>query len=336
MVKQALSGSQINEIIRRSAVLNGDTRPFKPAICEGQRRIDSHAYRQRLAALRIRGATTHDSDKENPQRRQYAQRKYKEFSPPRRTASPDQLANRESRRSERWDRERFETEQNRNRYTEPGIRERFVEPRERDRVRYNREIELAKFRLEQLQTRKDEAVEQGDNDRAADLQYYAISEQEALIKDLESKRKALDHFYSSDNSRSRSCSSSRGRYRQSETRIERERERDRDYYDPIPVWERYEESEVEPEYYYRRTVKERDVERDERYEPPESDGKSLKFDVNLLSLASRPNKISSTCKPELVSIETSRRYTGDSGGETVVLTTGLKDQPSHPGHLRWM
>lgn len=86
---------------------------------------------------------------------------------------------------------------------------------------------------------------------------------------------------------------------------------------------------------------------DEIYEPPEREGKSLKFDVNLHSLASdindnqatkapRPNNPSSIGKPEILSIEASRRYTGDSGGETVVLTTGLKTSISQPGHLRWM
>jgi hypothetical protein len=84
----------------------------------------------------------------------------------------------------------------------------------------------------------------------------------------------------------------------------------------------------------------------EEYEPPEKRGKSLKFDVNLLSLASdikdnqgtkvpRPTKTPSINKPETVLIETSQRYT-DSGGETVVLTTGLRDLTSKLGHLRWM
>ncbi|KAH8802972.1 hypothetical protein F5884DRAFT_903578 [Xylogone sp. PMI_703] len=77
------------------------------------------------------------------------------------------------------------------------------------------------------------------------------------------------------------------------------------------------------------------------------EGKSLKFDVNLLSLASdikdsqankisRPSKPLNIDKPDIVSIETSRRYTEDSDEETVVLTTTLKSLSSQPGHLRWV
>jgi hypothetical protein len=84
----------------------------------------------------------------------------------------------------------------------------------------------------------------------------------------------------------------------------------------------------------------------EEYEPPEERGKNLKFDVNLLSLASnikddqaskapRPTKTPSINKPEIMLIESSQRYT-ESGGEAVVLTIGLRDSSSQLGHLRWM
>jgi hypothetical protein len=315
-------------------------------------------------------------DTDERQRRRAREDEYEEYSPPRRTASPEPLDTRESRRSERWDRERFETERGQNRDTEPYVRERFVGLRERNRARYDRDIESAKNKLEYLRTKKKEATRQGDDSRAADLQYYSIQEQEALLKTLEKNKEIEERnrTYYDDQSRARARSRSRGRYREPEIRIERERERE--YYDypppPLsrygerivdpkyygspppspPVRERYREPEIERDHSYHRTHNPRVVtsERDERreeYEPPESGGKSLKFDVNLLSLFNdikndqmtkvpRPNKTPSTDKPEIVSIETSRRYTGDSDGETVVLTTSLKAQSSLPGHLRWM
>ena len=53
-------------------------------------------------------------------------------------------------------------------------------------------IQEAKVKLDQLRVKKDEATRMGDDSRAADLQYYAIPEQEAFIKSLEREKKDAD------------------------------------------------------------------------------------------------------------------------------------------------
>jgi ATP-dependent Clp protease ATP-binding subunit ClpB len=67
------------------------------------------------------------------------------------------------------------------------LREKYESERRR-----GKEIQEAKMKLEQLKVRKDEATRMGDDSRAADLQYYAIPEQEALIKQLEKDKAAAD------------------------------------------------------------------------------------------------------------------------------------------------
>jgi ATP-dependent Clp protease ATP-binding subunit ClpB len=67
------------------------------------------------------------------------------------------------------------------------LREKYESERKR-----GRDIQEAKVKLEQLRVRKDEATRMGDDGRAADLQYYAIPEQEALIKSLEKDKAAAD------------------------------------------------------------------------------------------------------------------------------------------------
>lgn len=53
-------------------------------------------------------------------------------------------------------------------------------------------IQEAKVKLDQLRVKKDEATRIGDDSKAADLQYYAIPEQEQFIKALEKEKKAAD------------------------------------------------------------------------------------------------------------------------------------------------
>jgi hypothetical protein len=109
-----------------------------------------------------------------------------------------------------------------------------------------------------------------------------------------------DRTYYEDRSRS----PSRQRYREPLY----EREREREYYDPP----REPYNRRSPS---RRVIVEETYESQEEYGPPEKRGKSLKFDVNLLSLASNikdnqaikvlhPTKASSIDKPEIVLIET--------------------------------
>lgn len=56
--------------------------------------------------------------------------------------------------------------------------------------RRGKEIQEAKTKLDQLKVKLEDAIRMGDNQRAADIQYYAIPDQEAAIKRLE-KQKAL-------------------------------------------------------------------------------------------------------------------------------------------------
>ena len=67
------------------------------------------------------------------------------------------------------------------------MREKYESERKR-----GKDIQEAKVKLDQLRVKKDEATRQGDDSRAADLQYYAIPEQEDLIKKLEKDKKSAD------------------------------------------------------------------------------------------------------------------------------------------------
>jgi ATP-dependent Clp protease ATP-binding subunit ClpA len=75
------------------------------------------------------------------------------------------------------------------------LREKYDSERSRGKA-----IQEAKQKLDQLRVRLDEANRSGDDSRAADLQYYAIPEQETFIKSLEKEKKAADAALShSDN-----------------------------------------------------------------------------------------------------------------------------------------
>jgi ATP-dependent Clp protease ATP-binding subunit ClpB len=74
------------------------------------------------------------------------------------------------------------------------LREKYESERKRAKA-----IQEAKLKLDQLRVKKDEATRMGDDGRAADLQYYAIPEQEALIKKLEKEKAAADAALSSSN-----------------------------------------------------------------------------------------------------------------------------------------
>ena len=75
------------------------------------------------------------------------------------------------------------------------LREKYESERSRGKA-----VQEAKQKLDQLRVRLDEANRSGDDSRAADLQYYAIPEQEAFIKSLEKEKKAADAALShSDN-----------------------------------------------------------------------------------------------------------------------------------------
>lgn len=67
------------------------------------------------------------------------------------------------------------------------LREKYDQERARGRA-----IQEAKIKLEQLKVKKDDATRLGDDERAADLQYYAIPEQEKFIKSLEKEKAASD------------------------------------------------------------------------------------------------------------------------------------------------
>ncbi|KAK3950645.1 P-loop containing nucleoside triphosphate hydrolase protein [Pseudoneurospora amorphoporcata] len=62
---------------------------------------------------------------------------------------------------------------------------------ERERQR-GKDIQEAKLKLESLRVKAEDASRMGDHSRAADLQYYAIPEQEAVIKKLEKEKAAAD------------------------------------------------------------------------------------------------------------------------------------------------
>ncbi|KAH8673940.1 P-loop containing nucleoside triphosphate hydrolase protein [Xylariales sp. PMI_506] len=65
------------------------------------------------------------------------------------------------------------------------LREKYESERRR-----GKDIQEAKVKLDQLKVKAEDAARMGDHARAADLQYYAIPEQETVIKKLE-KEKAL-------------------------------------------------------------------------------------------------------------------------------------------------
>jgi ATP-dependent Clp protease ATP-binding subunit ClpB len=67
------------------------------------------------------------------------------------------------------------------------LREKYESERKR-----GKEIQEAKQKLEQLEIRKEEAIRMNDTGRAADLQYYAIPEQEAFIKQLQKEKNQAD------------------------------------------------------------------------------------------------------------------------------------------------
>lgn len=71
------------------------------------------------------------------------------------------------------------------------LREKYESERKRGKA-----IQEAKVKLDQLKAKRDEATRMGDTSRAADLQYYAIPEQEAFIKDLEKQKLAADQALS--------------------------------------------------------------------------------------------------------------------------------------------
>ncbi|KHJ30131.1 putative heat shock protein [Erysiphe necator] len=72
------------------------------------------------------------------------------------------------------------------------LREKYESERARGKA-----IQEAKIKLEQLKVKKDDATRIGDDARAADLQYYAIPEQEKYIKSLEKEKAAADAALSS-------------------------------------------------------------------------------------------------------------------------------------------
>ncbi|KAJ4421422.1 Heat shock protein hsp98 [Neurospora sp. IMI 360204] len=67
------------------------------------------------------------------------------------------------------------------------LREKYEKERQRGKA-----IQEAKLKLESLRVKAEEASRMGDHSRAADLQYYAIPEQEAVIKKLEREKAAAD------------------------------------------------------------------------------------------------------------------------------------------------
>ncbi|PVH87009.1 putative heat shock protein hsp98 [Cadophora sp. DSE1049] len=63
----------------------------------------------------------------------------------------------------------------------------------------SKSIQEAKVKLDQLRVKKDEAMRMGDDQKAADLTYYAIPEQEAFIKQLEKEKLLADQALSANN-----------------------------------------------------------------------------------------------------------------------------------------
>ncbi|KAI1496731.1 heat shock protein [Biscogniauxia marginata] len=67
------------------------------------------------------------------------------------------------------------------------LREKYESERKR-----GKDIQEAKLKLDQLKVKMEDAARMGDHARAADLQYYAIPEQEHVIKELEKQKAAAD------------------------------------------------------------------------------------------------------------------------------------------------
>lgn len=75
------------------------------------------------------------------------------------------------------------------------LREKYESERKR-----GKDIQEAKLKLEQLKVKAEDASRVGDHGRAADLQYYAIPEQEAVIKKLEREKAAAEAALSAEHS----------------------------------------------------------------------------------------------------------------------------------------
>ena len=67
------------------------------------------------------------------------------------------------------------------------LREKYESEKKR-----GKDIQEAKMKLDQLKVKMEDAARMGDHARAADLQYYAIPEQEHIIKDLEKQKAKAD------------------------------------------------------------------------------------------------------------------------------------------------
>ncbi|KAI3336479.1 putative heat shock protein [Xylariaceae sp. AK1471] len=67
------------------------------------------------------------------------------------------------------------------------LREKYESERKR-----GKDIQEAKLKLDQLKVKMEDAARMGDHARAADLQYYAIPEQEQVIRRLEKEKAAAD------------------------------------------------------------------------------------------------------------------------------------------------
>ncbi|KAK8089406.1 hypothetical protein PG997_004367 [Apiospora hydei] len=73
------------------------------------------------------------------------------------------------------------------------LREKYESERRR-----GKDIQEAKVKLDQLKVKAEDAARMGDHARAADLQYYAIPEQESVIKRLEKEKAAADAALNTD------------------------------------------------------------------------------------------------------------------------------------------
>ncbi|KAK7965101.1 hypothetical protein PG996_000542 [Apiospora saccharicola] len=73
------------------------------------------------------------------------------------------------------------------------LREKYESERRR-----GKDIQEAKVKLDQLKVKAEDAARVGDHARAADLQYYAIPEQESVIKKLEKEKAAADAALNDD------------------------------------------------------------------------------------------------------------------------------------------
>ncbi|KAI0128429.1 heat shock protein HSP98 [Xylariales sp. AK1849] len=67
------------------------------------------------------------------------------------------------------------------------LRDKYESERQR-----GKDIQEAKVKLDQLKVKAEDAARMGDHARAADLQYYALPEQEAIIKQLEKDKTLAD------------------------------------------------------------------------------------------------------------------------------------------------